>query len=1301
MFDQKKQNFFMSEIIHLVTEEGCTLSCEFNSIEDISQTFTFFDMESPNDVDYWRSFFEDYAQAITEHLLEHVTTVKLSVSCNGNYEIMDTGAVSDSMSMNSKFPATVTRHTVDVANKVQNQFLAVHDPNIYYHRLQEQFGSNIGHLKNYNTFTMSFMFPWEFNVRSLPTSFRLHKCELTGNLDYLPYNSDDYCILHCIFAGKDKILAGKSLNANKIYIKAFNEWFNENNLGDFYIDGYFNLDIVEQLEKRLDVNINFYTFEKNLELYYRSSYNQDHDMIFNLVTIPMLLFYDNNDKSLKNIPKNLERGIVPHHKLGQDFLAAINIKNVIKKREAHCALLSPGVFRKRRKEDNTIIYDDICRFCTGRFKSWNIKVHEDQCKNHFSDYSKRDRLRVYKDIRPGKDEKKFEKYVAKYRVPFVVYDFETRVENGRHVPLSYGILYLNVFDFKKSRRYRTSNHNSEELLESFIKDCVAVAEQHYKLQSVDFANAEEKNAAEHPQDGICPICLETKDEFEYNHSHFVGDNLNTHLNCYMCKNCNLALTIRNKPLKFYGHNSSRFDHNLFMEVLLNSDKFKNHKFLAKTESRFTQVECSLSKNADIKLSFNDSKMIVAGALGKLASAWITKDDSEKLKDLLKLFYPTGNLDELLEISSNKQIFPYNALSIEECFDQKIIEKEMFHDNLYNEDISDEDYSTYLDASSRLEKVIGEDYTFYDYHDFYLTLDCVLLAMVLFNFSKVCYDTNGICPLWSVSISSYSFCAMLHHNKYAEKNIPTIKIPTTKVQQVLQKSIKGGFSQIFHKQIPQFNKEKDFATGVDFNSLYPSAVATFKLPYEFTCQIKCDDKTTEELLKIMEAGVSYQNDTKYYFIEVDIAPLAEKYQQRVSTFPLFPENREVKPEYLSRDQLKRWSMNCSKPNKNGDIILKDFKGDVINCVTFFEKKNYVTSYSYMEEALKLGYEIEKIHNIYEFKADFVASDYITKIYQLKKEASIEKNNIIKEIASKKDEDVSELKNQLSAIESRIGAYKIMANGFFGSCIINVDRHSDTKMVNTANKKTIKNSISSLRFKSLYHAGNKTLINMMKSSYTLSYPLCLGSGILWESKNMMIRFVYALYDYLEKYELKLNSLLTDTDSYYFHIPDFFTEFKSIDEFTFKFNKEAYMVFDTSGNKTRYQMPETHEEFCFMKNETKNKSMTEFNGLCSKVYSKVVDGGESTKGKGVPQKLQKKHLSNELYRSIIDGTGLEEDHTCSYGNFSTKKLKIDNIKINKSYVTFVDIKSYYGENGILPIVFGSTQHLEIIKENLENNQ
>jgi hypothetical protein len=47
--------------------------------------------------------------------------------------------------------------------------------------------------------------------------------------------------------------------------------------------------------------------------------------------------------------------------------------------------------------------------------------------------------------------------------------------------------------------------------------------------------------------------------------------------------------------------------------------------------------------------------------------------------------------------------------------------------------------------------------------------------------------------------------MLFHNKYRAPQTPTIKIPKVEVQKFLQGSIKGGFSQIFHRKIPEFNE----------------------------------------------------------------------------------------------------------------------------------------------------------------------------------------------------------------------------------------------------------------------------------------------------------------------------------------------------------------------------------------------------------------------------------------------------------------------------------------------------------------
>jgi hypothetical protein len=77
-----------------------------------------------------------------------------------------------------------------------------------------------------------------------------------------------------------------------------------------------------------------------------------------------------------------------------------------------------------------------------------------------------------------------------------------------------------------------------------------------------------------------------------------------------------------------------------MDALVNSPKFKGFEFLAKTESRFTQVTCNVAANSKVKLSFNDSRMLLTDSLASLAKAWISPGvDDPKLASLLKLFYP--------------------------------------------------------------------------------------------------------------------------------------------------------------------------------------------------------------------------------------------------------------------------------------------------------------------------------------------------------------------------------------------------------------------------------------------------------------------------------------------------------------------------------------------------------------------------------------------------------------------------------------------------------------------------------------
>jgi hypothetical protein len=263
----------------------------------------------------------------------------------------------------------------------------------------------------------------------------------------------------------------------------------------------------------------------------------------------------------------------------------------------------------------------------------------------------------------------------------------------------------------------------DKLIDLFLDDIEELVLHHHDMvQSVDKPNQLELGISEKPE--VCPFCKEKPENWEYNHSHFLDDNLNKHLNCYICDKCNKKAMVRNKPLKFYAHNGSKFDFNLFIGKMLNDPDFKNCQFLAKTESRFTQVEAYI-KNPMYKFSINDSMMLLVGGLAGLTEAWVTETEKPLIKSLIENFYECEVSDDIVNLSLKKAIFPYSALNKPKQTKKmsEPLPEKWFYDDLRKEAVSTSDYKTYKNAYKTLQNEF-DDFTFGDYHNFYLLLDIV-------------------------------------------------------------------------------------------------------------------------------------------------------------------------------------------------------------------------------------------------------------------------------------------------------------------------------------------------------------------------------------------------------------------------------------------------------------------------------------------------------------------------------------------------------------------------------------------------
>lgn len=1287
-----------------LNEGDATLQCEarIHVIEDVSITIDLMDFANSTAVDQILAYAEETFRAVIENTLEIHPRIRFQLGASVNLEKQNGDQVAF-VELGSK-PEFLYRHKHHRDLAIRKQFLKIRDPQHYketYGGIEienDTSGSAYSHVTSVDTIRMTIITPLHYNPRSLSTSMRLIANQaFTRHLDFLPHNSDKYCFFHCLYWALYEVPEVKqfrSLNLNKEYIHGFTDFIKEHRLDEFYCKDIFILDYVQQIEDRLKVSINVYRqIDNSVELYYRSSFK--HDEIVNVLLIPLSSF--ESTKGLQS-PVACEAIRQTAEIDTKEFITKVSTFEYVNTVEAHAAVLNKSYFSTRKG-------GIVCRYChaTKIKKGDNFEQHfanhEQNCRQLHQGIPLRERVRNYKECKTPN--KVFDRYHSFYRGPFCTYDWETRTveevqDNGKtikkHVPYSYAILYLNVFDPKSSKLHLEFDLDPVALVNRFIGHCKDITRYHHdEVQSIHAAENRPRLTKE-IRDAGCPWCLEpfntTSKRPEYNHSHFVGDTLNGAYNIFVCSDCNKKAMVRNKPLKFYAHNGSKYDQNLFLPAFLNDPDIGKHEFLNKSESRFTEVKLGFGGyidqlgNSKYKLSFNDSMMLLTGSLATHCGAWISKADRDVITDLMKLFYeeiPREALAPLVDLSFKKQVFPYSALNKEELLESTDpIPREYFANTfLMDKSCSEGEYQEYLAAYGTLGSVL-EGATFGDFHDHYLLLDVVLLGIILKNFMNMNHELSGVNPLAFLSTSAYSFNALLKNNKYSPNKIPVIEIPGVEEQKFLKRSIKGGFTMIFNKT--NLKGEDDVTFGADFTSLYPTVMSKCKLPYAFHRWMPTEGKTTEAIISEIEDGP----EDLYYFVDCDIAALAPEFQEKVSLYPMFPETQKIAATEYSEDQVFRYCVN------NGGTTMDD---QTLNTVSFYPKTGYVCSWSYLKQALEVGYRVTKINRVAVFHSGFVLKDYIDQVYKLKEEATARRNEIEGDPTHKEEYD---------AICARIIVYKLILNAIYGFCIVNSDKHKNADLLDLATQRDLLlRRISSPGFLGMLRVGNKVVVNQQKASYTLEYPLMLGSAILWESKLLSARYIFSLYEYLKPKGLTVHPCFYDTDSCYVSIAGFRKEFKSIQDFCFRFNNEVYKLFDTSGFPEELQHKETHNALGYMTLEAGGCELTHFAGVAAKCYSYKYGEKSTTKGKGISKALQKQHLSFPLYMSVVDGTIFQdysrEKYSCSFREFRTTGFTIDTRDSAKCFVTLVDLKSYYGENSSEYAIFGSEKHKALLA--LEN--
>lgn len=1216
-------------------------------IPNYSYIYFFSNFTEEMDIDDARPFVEESVRNLVEMFATQGFHYKIKVNVGGTYLHQDAQTENDTKFFVVDGDFTKIKTLADYDNNFIDITLKTVSPAEYaIAKNSEEIGLSDGGSKAYiklirlKHLKVTFIKVHNYNANELTMKCSLIPSKVNRYITFVPINNDSLCILHCIYVKIKNITITKAFTKVDRYLEDFNQWVDQHNLFDLY-DAQWNFDLrnIQKLEDRLEVNINIYTKDRDsIALEYRSKYM--YETIIPILLVSYSEFQDYDHKVI--FDKTSVKNYIP---FVSKTLYASNSHAVLFKKTA----LNLGSSSKSNS-------DVICEFCDKHTKK--DSSHHEICRNYFKSSANLEE-RLY-DFKPAKVDASFSRFEALLRLPFVSYDFETRIdqETLQSVLLSYSLCFVNIFDLKQSIYLSNASYNVQEINALLIADIIFLSRHYYGLQGKDEHDNKKKFYGKE-----CPVCYKTG-KYEFNHSHFFDDHVNKAFDCFMCDKCNKKLQVKNKPLQFYAFNAKNYDNTFLLNALTSSDIFEAHhyNFMAKSASKFTSIRLNIPRENHSSIEFKDAILHFPGNSLDSATRAILK--KEQHFDLLKIMLEKqyGNT-KLYSLSKVKAPFPYDMLNEDNFNVEGNFTKEKYYNTLSNSPISDKDYA----LTNTVYSSLGLQTTFKEYHDFYLLLDTVLLACLLYTYMNDSYKETKINPLAYISSSSHAYGTFLYTNHF-NRNKMSLTIPPAPIQLELKRAIRGGFTQVFNKKNDQ--SENSITTFMDATSLYPTQFRNY-LPIKYI-----DEVPVTDFRRIMDTDLD--KGQFWYLMIVDIKPLAEKYQKRVRNYPLFPGPVKVEEKWLSKDQVERYKYNSNE---------KTYKPQYKNTVTFFEKKDCYTSARYLKNAMDCGYEVSKVTKIYKFEQKPIMKDFVDQYYTMKRNASMEIKRLTKE-GGDHEEEIANL-----TIVKNLA--KVLLNACYGSTIVNSLKFTEVKMLSNNDEEQIQKQASSFHFKDMLVTDRNTFIHSSLKKNTLNYPLMLGVAILDDSKIQMSKYVMNFYDFITSKGLELLSCYVDTDSYISSvIQKGKVVFQNKMEMFKQFN-EFYNCIDMSWYSGEYYSNKNEEQLGMFTDETESENVIEkcvF--LCAKVYAIKSENFSKLRSKGISKTHAKKLCNFELYESIVDGTyNQEEKLTFEMKKIQNQNLEVKVINLKKQYITYVDIKNYYGTNSPNYLIFGEKAHLEKI--------
>ena len=562
----------------------------------------------------------------------------------------------------------------------------------------------------------------------------------------------------------------------------------------------------------------------------------------------------------------------------------------------------------------------------------------------------------------------------------------------------------------------------------------------------------------------------------------------------------------------------------------------------------------------------------------------------------------------------KGIYPYKCMDDWDKFEEtKLPPKEAFYSKLNMAGVNEGDYK----QARRVWVEFGlKDLR--EYYDLYLKTDVILQANVFEAFSSLCLDNYGLDPAHFYTAPGLAWKACLKKTKI---RLELLLDPDMLL--MFERGIRGGITQSINRWAKANNpymgseyklcEPTKYLQYLDANNLYGWAMSQ-PLP---TGGFKWVDVKPDEISKLTNAK------DKRYLLEVDVR---------------YP--REL------HDYHNDLPFMCEPMAINGVEKLVP---------NLYYKKRYVIHIRALEQTVKHGLVLERIHKAIEFKQSAWMKEYI---------------------------DLNTKLRTAAANDFEKGFYKLMNNAVFGKTMENIRKHRKIKLL--TNREVYLRAVMKPNFKSGVRFDENLMgCEMGKIKVVMNKPVYLGQAILDFSKIVMYEFHY---DYMKKkYDDKnLTLCCMDTDSLIYSI--------ETDNFYKDIADDVKDRFDTSGYNPNRPLPVglNKKVIGLMKDELGGEIMTEFVTLRSKMYAYKTGTAESKKCKGIKKCVVRKTTSFEDYKNcLLSG----ETSYRSQLMFRSSKHEVRTLEVNKLALSRDDDKRITA-NGINSLARG---HYKVVKNNL----